>query len=435
MPSKFGLIANAFQPGKEIDDPSRFAGRIDPLRQLVQALHSDGSCPIVYGDRGLGKSSLALQVHRIAMGDRRLLDDVGLADLAIPLGESFLAFYVPCTDETATKDDILRRVILSMESVAGRRSPDGVLVDRTTSREVSLRIARGTTTKNYKYQQDLDLDGISPEEKLQLLSERLMEQFDRGRVLIILDEVDRIADTTGLASYLKSFSTSAAKFMLVGISDSVTSLVSDHESIERVAVPIYIPRMSPQELGDIVDRAMSSLEANGVKMGFAPEAALSMSNASNGFPWFVHLLGQAGLMRAYNDSRPVVDEKDVERSQFDLANNRFAQQFSDKYHHAVRDSMKREIVLRALAAWRSRDIPVTDVYRILKEELGIANPATFKRDLCSDHCGNILLVPAFMDRGVTRFANEMFKVYVSMRPSLYGGVDRRVRDAYTAAGY
>ena len=68
------LILNAFKPSKSIRNPANFAGRELELLELIDALLIDGSCPIIYGERGLGKSSLAFQVARIALGDITLLD-------------------------------------------------------------------------------------------------------------------------------------------------------------------------------------------------------------------------------------------------------------------------------------------------------------------------------------------------------------------------
>ncbi|WP_445256596.1 hypothetical protein [Nocardioides aurantiacus] len=76
-------LMNAFQPATELEDPERFAGRERQVRELADALHVVGSVPLIYGDRGLGKSSLALQLRLIAMGDIELLADLDSERLAV----------------------------------------------------------------------------------------------------------------------------------------------------------------------------------------------------------------------------------------------------------------------------------------------------------------------------------------------------------------
>ncbi len=71
------VILNAFKPNSEVELPAGFAGRKDQIRQLTDALLTDRSCPVIYGDRGLGKNSLALQLARIALGDTELLEEIG----------------------------------------------------------------------------------------------------------------------------------------------------------------------------------------------------------------------------------------------------------------------------------------------------------------------------------------------------------------------
>ena len=62
MPSRQSILANAFSPGTETDRPALFAGRQSQVEQLARSLHTAGEIPIIYGDRGLGKSSLAIQI-------------------------------------------------------------------------------------------------------------------------------------------------------------------------------------------------------------------------------------------------------------------------------------------------------------------------------------------------------------------------------------
>jgi len=74
---------NIFRPGDAIDDPEVFAGRKRHLLELTDALLVDGTIPIIYGERGLGKTSLALQVARIAGGDVTLLEEHGARSRAL----------------------------------------------------------------------------------------------------------------------------------------------------------------------------------------------------------------------------------------------------------------------------------------------------------------------------------------------------------------
>lgn len=88
-------ILNAFKPNSEIEHPAGFAGRQTQVRQLTDALLTDRSCPVIYGDRGLGKTSLALQLARIALGDTVLLEEIGAGDSALSEADTFVPFGSP----------------------------------------------------------------------------------------------------------------------------------------------------------------------------------------------------------------------------------------------------------------------------------------------------------------------------------------------------
>jgi hypothetical protein len=77
---------------------------------------------------------------------------------------------------------------------------------------------------------------LALDEKLLDRASRISQEYER-RILVILDELDLVRDTSGLASFVKNASSSDLKFVLVGIGQNVSSLLSDHESIERMVVP------------------------------------------------------------------------------------------------------------------------------------------------------------------------------------------------------
>lgn len=52
-------IATVFSPGAPIDEGELFAGRPDQIRELIDAGSQRGQHAIVFGERGVGKTSLA----------------------------------------------------------------------------------------------------------------------------------------------------------------------------------------------------------------------------------------------------------------------------------------------------------------------------------------------------------------------------------------
>ena len=53
------LLGNTFTPHRPINDRELFVGRIDLIGKVIDAVNEGGKHVVLYGDRGVGKSSLA----------------------------------------------------------------------------------------------------------------------------------------------------------------------------------------------------------------------------------------------------------------------------------------------------------------------------------------------------------------------------------------
>jgi hypothetical protein len=384
---------------------------------------------VIYGDKGLGKSSLAVQAQLIAMGDTQLLNDIGANQWIIPSESTFVTIYVTCTDEIRTFVDLRLLILHEIEKV--RLLPDGDTGTSNLAQRYTSKILNPESTKEYEGRsRDLRSEELSPTERLRR-EIQLINETTHQPILIIVDELDRARDTTGLASFLKVMSGPTTKFLLVGIGQTLSDLHLDHPSLERQVMPIRVPRMTSGELADIVDRAVRKLAATGQNYTFHPDARTRLVRLAAGFPWFVHVIGQAALLLALARGENEVSDDILIIAARELVKNRFAQNFKDAYQIAVRDSYQREIVLRVFAAWRGGEIPTSKVYPVC-QALGVINPAVYRGHLTAEHYGEPLIVPGYQQRGLLRFRNEMFKQYVTLTDSLFTDVDEDVRKATTA---
>lgn len=423
-------ILNAFSPAQQLTDPAAFAGRSSEIREVADAMQVTGACPVIYGDKGVGKSSLAVQAQLIAMGDTQLLNDIGANQWIIPSESTFVTIYVTCTDDIRTFVDLQLLVIHDIEEMRlpahGATDTAGYVTNRYTSKILDPESAQEYEVRS-RYLRDEEL---RPTERLRR-EIQLLNEATQQPVLIIIDELDRARDTTGLASFLKVMSGPTAKFLLVGIGQTLSDLHLDHSSLERQVMPIRVPRMTSGELADVVDRAVRKLAAVGESYTFHPDARTRLVRLAAGFPWFVHVIGQAALLLALSRNEKEVTDDILIIAARDLVKNRFAQNFKDTYQRAIRGSYQREIVLRVFAAWRGSEIPTSRIYPVC-QALGVTNPAVYRGHLTAEHYGEPLMAPGYQQRGLLRFRNEMFKQYVTLTGSLFEGIDEEVRKATTA---
>lgn len=428
--SRAALI-NAFTPAREVTEPTLFAGRREQVRLLADALHAEGSVPIIFGDRGLGKSSLAVQAELLAIGDTVLLSSLNDLNSAIPEENSYLTLHITCSDEIRDTNQLLQALINAAEDIDSDPLGDGeksMLVDRQTRRKLTVKVFETESTRTYRAEAGrIKYESLNLTEKFTRVIRLLLQVYDQ-RVLIVIDELDRVKDLNGFSSFVKATSGPELKYMLVGIAQSLSDLALDHPSIERAAVPVRMPRMSNGELADIVDGAVRKLREQGLPHSFDPAARKRLVRTAGGFPWFVHVIGQDALKRAADTGSHVVSEDIVIQATRNLVTNQFAQHFADAYQRAVRDSIQREKVLRTLASWADANVPTAQLYPVLKS-LGVTNPSVYKRHLMSEEYGAVIMTPGYQKQGLVRFRNEMFKQYVTLAPSLYERVDDDVRKA------
>jgi Cdc6-like AAA superfamily ATPase len=384
---------------------------------------------MIYGDRGVGKSSIAAQIERIALGDQALLSTFGFENRALADGQAFATFYLSCTDSIRTKDELLQRFI---NMASGYRSmndlPQQNSEGRVVEHKVNFKVYQSRVTTSYKANDRLaQFETLSVEEKFQECIEYISSEENRP-VLVIIDELDRVASTAGLASFIKSTSGPSLKYVLIGVSQDVSDLLEDHNSLDRTLAPYHVGRMGDDELMTLIRLVERTLYDEGLPLVYNDDARRRLIAAADGFPWFIHILGQETLVRAHDTGKSEIDARQVEDAIQELAKNRYARQFSTQYLRAVGSSRPREAVLRLFAKWASTDIPTSEIYPVA-HHLGIPNPSIYVRELTSARLGKVLTKAPYVS-GHYSFSNAMFQRYVNLRSSVYIRLRERVDEAW-----
>jgi hypothetical protein len=267
---KYRLMAQinkAFTPNRPIDSRSLFAGRTKQVEKLISATSQRGSHAVLFGERGVGKTSLA----------RTIFDFLVLAfDDASGYRHALLN-----SAEAMSFEDIWRAIF----------------------KQLTFEQSDGTTTT---------LDQALAENPH---SESVREVFSLVDypTIIIVDEFDRIEDSdvrVKMADTIKTLSDNAVRttLILVGVADSVDELIGEHQSIERAIKQVPMPRMSKVELLEIVDNGISSCRG----LTIQPEARERMADLAQGLPSYTHLLARESALSAARNERSQVTMNDLE---------------------------------------------------------------------------------------------------------------------------
>lgn len=289
---KLAQVSEVFTPGTPISRYSIFAGRMDQIMEIVNATSNRGQHVVMYGERGVGKTSLANVLTEIF--------------------------------------DAMGRTVLKYARINCNSGDDFSSIWRNVGREIDIEFGADPYAN------------LTPEDIRFGLSQQ-------SRSLIVLDELDRFEDDdslTLLADTIKSLSDHSipATVVLVGVADSIEQLLGDHASIERNIVQVPMPRMREDELTEIVDNALQTLG-----MSISDRVKARIPSLSEGLPHYTHLLGLHAFQRAIQDDRSEVNGADVDAA-IRIAVEKAQHSIRSAYQRATRSPHKDNLFAQVLLA-------------------------------------------------------------------------------------
>lgn len=369
-------LSRVFTPTSPINKDDLFQGRKSQIRAVIDAINQAGKHAILYGERGVGKTSLG----RILQTKLKSLE-------SLPI----IAPMVTC-DSGDDFSTIWSKVFSELEEVA-------VSDDDSTPYSFTPHDVR-----------------------------RKLEPIAASRILyVILDEFDKIIDDRSralIADTIKLFSDRSvnATLVIIGVSDDVNGLIADHQSIERCLAQIHMPRMPRKELEEIVTHG---LQEEGLEMTVEPDGLAEITGLSKGLPCYTHLLALHASRHALDERRLKVTAKDVEKA-IRTAISETQESIRDDYDKATYSSRKgtlyREVLLACAiaAADEFGRFQPGDVCAPLDEIVG-KKPFTTDRfaghlkAFCEDDRGNVLERMGTDYRWRYRFSNPLMQPFVIMK--------------------
>jgi hypothetical protein len=377
-------VAEAFRPAAPIDRRDLFSGRGAQIADVFSVVAQPGQHAVVYGERGVGKTSLGLVAGQLLASS------------------NVLTAWATC-DASDDFTSVWHKALGEIGYTTTRAAIGfGERVEATTETAAQL----------------LGLGSVTPHTVREAL-----EQIARGQPLaIFLDEFDRFDDRDGrvlFADAIKALSDRVvpATIVLIGVADSVGELIREHRSVERALVQIQMPRMSSSELEEIATRGVAA-----AGMTIAGLAVGRITTLSQGLPHYTHLLTQLAAQAALAERRTDVTLGDVDAA-VARAIDRAQQSIVDAYLEAVggRRGIYPEVLLACALAEEDEFgfFAPADVREPLSEILDRpCKPSAFARHLerlSSESHGGVLQKHGGAGATRYRFVNPLLQPYVAMR--------------------
>jgi energy-coupling factor transporter ATP-binding protein EcfA2 len=290
---RYTAVAEVFTPGAPIDQLALFAGRWEQVKDVLNAVSHRGQHVILFGERGVGKTSLANVLRDIYVD--RDLGAIRFVKVNCNTGDDFYALW------------------------------------RKIFRELGII--------------DLEEEPATPDDVRYVLRE-----FEtQAALVIIIDELDRLENDEALsllADTIKTLSDHSipVTLVLVGVADSIDQLIGDHASIVRALLQVRMPRMSETELVEIIDKGFERLN-----MTVELRARARIARLSEGLPHYTHALSLHAGQRAALDHRTDVKWGDVSAAT-DMAVQKAEHTIQKAYRMATRSPQKGNLFRHVLLA-------------------------------------------------------------------------------------
>jgi len=254
-------INNTFFPGHEIDDPKWFAGRKSDIERTLQALSRKGNSVIVFGERGIGKSSFVSMIRMIAEGNTFLIHKHQLHKKYNKDFFNYQVASITCDAGTQNLEQILQRILTSPEGLKKIVQTRLVSSEQKSTDSVGLNFLKllslsttSTDTKIEKAVEEKSVIETFTNVVLTIQNEILKREEN---LLIVIDEFDLVEDKSKLATLMKALSKGKVKFLISGIASDYSELIEGHKSVSRLLYQgrIKITPMTEDEVNNIFDLA------------------------------------------------------------------------------------------------------------------------------------------------------------------------------------
>lgn len=395
------IVSEVFTPSAPISRRDLFAGRTQQMEDLVDTVYERGQHAVIYGERGVGKTSIATVMNRVFDGH-----------------ETQLGVRVNC-DSSDTYGQLWRKVFEQIESLTPTFfDPQDEGAARRVLEEVRSR------------------EELVPNDVRRVLAALALTK----ECVIFIDEFDTLRDAAAsrlFADTIKMLSDQLvpATLVLIGVADDLDELIEEHGSVRRALVQIHMPRMSNDELRQIVEQGLGLLN-----MKCTPQALDRITHLSQGFPHYTHLLAQAAARTAIDGDRSLVELPDVDKA-IDRVVDRVHQSIRESYETATAGqsplTYQRVLAAAALAERDDRGFftsaAVKEAHGRITESAGDGRVLRHLNAFCEEQRDAALQRKGGDQRVRFRFTDPLLQPYVVMKALQTGIIDGDTLDDFAPA--
>lgn len=395
----FGRKVNeVVSPSHPVLSLKQLKGRELQLKRIQQALFATGRNVFIYGERGVGKSSLAATAANEWCGDHGCYIDIS------------------CAPDTT---------VLSMISTIATQA---ISKSRLKRKKIKNTLQLGG--KWFSYRRESESEQINFNNEITSLSDgietlkELSEFFDEALVVVV-DEVDRISsdeEVEKFADFLKQLGDKRVevKFIFTGIAHTLDEILGSHRSAIRQLETIELKKLSWDARWEIAIEALKAFDID-----IERDIYVRIALISDGYPYYVHLIIEKLLWILFDRPNQVSHvEWDDYHLAIEHAIDTTSAELSRPYEKAInqRSQDYEEVVWSTIVAEDNIGVYTKNMYEQYlgimkqlqdKEVLDIKKFSTRIRNLLKDEYGPIL--NHGLKKGQYIYKEKMLRGYVRLR--------------------
>jgi Cdc6-like AAA superfamily ATPase len=381
-------LGQCFKPTVPINREELFFGRQVQVTEVLDAINQQGQHVILYGERGVGKTSLANMIFFRAQASVGYL----------------LTPHVNCTS-SFDYSGIWKAVV---SDIAYRARTKNMELPRSVKRIIN----------DFENQVRVD---FTPDLARRMITDLWNAQI---HIVVIIDEFDTVRDNQArlvMAETVKDLSdrNSPGTIVLIGVADDVESLITEHQSIERCIRQVRMPRMSKGEIEDIVTNSLDE-----VKMEIVKDALREISRIAIGLPHYAHLLGLHSGRKAIQEGSRIILQSHVTaamRTAVSMAQVTIQNSYNKATISSKKNALYKQVLLACALAetdsfgYFSPSDVRTPLERVLKRRYGVEAFARHLHAFSEVEKGPVLRKAELTNRPRFRFENPLMQPFVLMK--------------------
>lgn len=274
-------------------DPNAFGIRIKEIVESVEALYNNRSI-LLSGQRGIGKTSMGIQLQEVMKGNQTLLQRSGIE---CQFEKTFCVFHA--CDSISTIEQISLDILHKLE-----KGVLNILKPRDIQIEPEFEVNLGFIKTNIKT--SLNSGTRSPAttasnfvEGLITIQKTLNKHRKYRNINIMIDELDQLPKSENFGHFIKITHDTLnyrqqdnITFIFSGQSGVYSDLLNGNLSFERIVRHIPLTILDPESCEHILNYAAKNATP---KFIIDTQAKNMIIAISSGFPYIIHLLGDAAF--------------------------------------------------------------------------------------------------------------------------------------------